>query len=334
MKPWLFSFFLFFSVFTWASEEIPLTPSKFQSVGDEYRIAVGKEVYSFPVVDPEMAESYMQLKDSEKQQFQKQRLEFLKSAAQSLSTVRYGLGLGAITKDRILFWRDTTHEKKLSLPERSSLITQFVLSSIDRQLWTQAPLVARATEFGVNVSLGLGAEGGVMKKGYGGQLDIGMSFGFNSESKSFVFQIYRNIEKFNNTIMGAMGYLGIAGKVGIMISNRTPQETMKPLSGSTFYPPGVPAYLSETPKMFSSGMSSGLGLPPPPFGDFLTVTNDLNHRTLLRVTVSPLVKGFIRVSIGANLDWMRLWLEPILEIAQRIQQRMTGTRLCRRVFIP
>ncbi|MCE3010600.1 MAG: hypothetical protein LW875_08305, partial [Proteobacteria bacterium] len=266
MVGWLLSFFLFFSIFAGASEEIPLTPSTFQTVGDEHRILIGKEVYSFPVVDSLSAEVYLQLSDSEKQDFQKHRLEFLKKSAQSLSSVRYGLGLGAITKDKILFWRDKSDEKKLSFGDRSTYITQFVLSSIDRQLWSQAPLVARATEFGVNASLGLGAEGGVMNKGFGGQFDIGISFGFNRESKSFVFQIYQNLEKFNSTKMGAMGYLGVAGKLGIMISNRTPGEATKPLSGSTFYPPGVPAYFSETPHMFSSGMSSGLGLPPPPFG--------------------------------------------------------------------
>ncbi|MCE3009778.1 MAG: hypothetical protein LW875_04105, partial [Proteobacteria bacterium] len=69
------------------------------------------------------------------------------------------------------------------------------------------------------------------------------------------------------------------------------------------------------------------------FGDFLTVTNDLHHRILLRVTVSPIVKGFIRVSTGVNLDWMRLWLEPVRDYAQRIQHSMNGPRLCRRVFI-
>ncbi|MFN7823766.1 MAG: hypothetical protein ACK5P6_00225 [Pseudobdellovibrionaceae bacterium] len=158
-------------------------------------------------------------------------------------------------------------------------------------------------------------------RGFGGQFDLGISFGYNRESKAFVFQIYRNIEKFNNTKMGAMGYFGVAGKLGIMISHRSPQEMMTPLIGSTFYPPGVPAYLSETPHMFSSGMSTGLGLPPPPFGDFLTFTNDLHHRTVLRV------------GVGVNLDWMRLWLEPVLDYAQRIQQSMTGTRLCKRVFI-
>jgi hypothetical protein len=54
----------------------------------------------------------------------------------------------------------------------------------------------------------------------------------------------------------------------------------------------------NSPEYFAAGFSSSLGLPPPPLADLMTFTNKFERHSLIRVTVSPLVKGFIRLELG------------------------------------
>jgi hypothetical protein len=133
-----------------------------------------------------------------------------------------------------------------------------------------------------------------MKKGAGGAEEVGFSLAFNKTQKAFVFEIFHNSEKFDNT-KAAVSVIGIVGKAGMTMGHREGAETIR---GSSFYPPAVPGYSMSSPEVFSAGASSSLGFPPPPLADLLTFTNQFQRQALLRVTVSPLVKGFVRIHVG------------------------------------
>lgn len=68
--------------------------------------------------------------------------------------------------------------------------------------------------------------------------------------------------------------------------------------GSTFYPPAFPGSTSYGPDMYAAGMSSGVGFPSPPLGDLLTFTNSYKRTALIKISVSPMVKGFVRIRVG------------------------------------
>ncbi len=254
-------------------------------------------------VDP--MQSFNQLSDEQKSRFQESRLVFLKNAARILSSTKFVLGAGSLVGDGLSFVKikvkqafgkevETSEKVRRSFGERSNQAVQSALKGIDYKLWSQAPMVIDSSEFGLSLSLGIVAETGVQKKGGGGAEEIGISLAMNKKSKAFVFEIFHKSEKFDNT-KAAISVLGVVGKAGMTMGSRNGAETMK---GSSFYPPAVPGYSSASPEFFSAGFSSSLGFPPPPLADLMTFTNKFERHTWIRVTVSPVVKGFVRVQFG------------------------------------
>lgn len=250
-------------------------------------------------------ESYERMSDEQKVQFQAARILFLKNAARILSSTKFVLGAGTLVGDGFSFVKvkvkkafgkeaEATEKVRRSFMERSNGAVQSALKGIDYKLWSQAPMVVDSSEFGLSVSLGIVAETGVMKRGAGGAEEIGINLAVNKKNKAFVFEIFHNSEVFDNT-KAAISVLGLVGKAGMTMGSRQGAETLK---GSSFYPPAVPGFSSASAEYFNAGFSSSLGLPPPPLADLMTFTNKFERHVWIRVTVSPVVKGFVRVQFG------------------------------------
>lgn len=314
-----------------ATVEFAIPQGQARRVDDELVIRLDNTYYRVPYFLQEAHEraNFDAMTEPMKAKFLMNRDLFFQNAAKVLHTLDWAIGIGSVTKEKILFFKrkEKTNE---AFKERKSRIVMAILSGMNKQLWHDAPVVGNANEFALSASVGLGLEGGALKKGWGGQVDLGITMGVNKTQKAFVFQIFRNLEKFSSTLMPAMIYAGLVGKAGIQIIENTKGgiETRK---GTTFYPPAAPGFLTETPSMASSGVSSGIGFPPPPIADLLTFTNELDHKALLRVVVSPTLKGFVRVYIGLDLKSIGVVLAPIRLLIDSIQYRL-ATPSCHRIY--
>lgn len=298
-------------------------------------IQVGKSLYlvNEPNSGSEDRTEFEALPEASRQRFSKNRLVFLKTVARALHLTKYGFGIGTIVKDKIKFViqsvrpskknqiadanedvgsRDLFTEQEVArstLKERSNEVIQNVLASLDRKLWQQAALFSNSNEFGVMAAGGLELIAGKRDKGWGGLLDFGISIGFNIETRSLVIQIFSDYERYRSSLMPAVFIAGLVGKSGLYIASLKTGELSH--QGTSFYPPMVPGFSSSTPKVFMSGLSSGLTWPPSPIGDALTYTNTLDQAVLLRLTISPMTKGFVRIQSGLGSAIARIVIQPV-----------------------
>lgn len=284
------------------------------------------------------------LSPERQQKFKEMRLHFLANAARILSASKFVFGAGSLVGDGFSFVTmkvkkafnksgssdATSLSQQRSFQERSQQTIYAVLKGLDYKLWSQAPLVIDSNEFGVSVSLGLLAESGILRYGGGGAEEVGISFAFNKSDRAFVFEIFHNSENFDNT-KAAISVLGVVGKAGFTLGRRQGAETLR---GSSFYPPAVPGYSASSPEYFSVGFSSSLGLPPPPLADLLTFTNQFDRKALIRVTVSPVVKGFIRLQFGDMKGSLHLVAMRFVDVYRAISDKVIklGRQRCGPVF--
>lgn len=316
---------------------------------------------------PTEKENYEALSEDDKKIFEENRRNFMTQLLKALSVLKYGFGMGSLVKDRISYINQSRKEAGLerkfealpataqadalaalersqeerlrmaeesfarSMKTRSQDAVQAILRSVDGQLWNQAPLFTRANEFGFILSGGVVALGGIQDKGgWGGLFDLGISIGYNRESKALAIQIFRDLERFESTKMKAVFVAGALAKAGFYMANQRSGELAR--KGHSFYPPMVPGFTSSTPSLFETGLSSGLTWPPSPVGDLLTYTNALDSKVALRFTISPMLKGFVRIETGFDRSSLKLFLHPIDSIMNLIKAKKAGAMSCHAVF--
>lgn len=284
-------------------------------------------------------EPYESLSEERRQKFQEVRLSFLTSAARVLNSTKFVLGIGSLVGDAMSFIKvvvnkargkeDKFTRQTRTFNERKHQVIQAILTGIDMKLWHQAPLVIDSNQFGASASIGLLAETGVLRSGGGGAEEVGVSFAYNKTSREFIFEIFHNSERFDNTRM-AVSVVGLVGKVGM---NMASHNGTKAIKGSSFYPPAVPGFSSTSSNYFAAGFSSSLGLPPPPISDLLTFTNNFERNVMIRVTVSPVVKGFVRLQFGDIKGSMRLVVMRFVDVYRAISDKvLMRRRACGPVF--
>lgn len=289
---------------------------------------------------PEAEREFNGLSSEEKEKFLKNRSLILTQATKALSKMRVGFGTGKILNNEIRYQLRKSHldwslnmirqmpdqisfqeqmvlhdfykaaldaevkaaeeRAQKSFREYGNELIQGYLEAIDKQIWSQSPLVANSNEFGIIATGGIMALGGYRtesgSRGLGGLYDIGFSLGINTQTKATVFQIIRDFEKFKSTTMPATGAAGLFFKVGVFIANH--QEGRNQASGTSFYPPMIPTFTSSTPQLYIVGANTtvpGLAIPPSPISDAMTYTNTLSHRKLLRITVSKIHPYYVHV---------------------------------------
>ncbi len=293
------------------------------------------------IEDVNPLEPYEKMEAESKEKFNKMRVVFLENAAKALHKTQFAMGAGSIIGDSFQFVKvkamkimgkdvDMSDNLPRTFKQRSEQGVQSLLKSINYKLYTQAPLLIDANEFGLSLSVGIVAEAGISKKGGGGAEEIGLSLAYNKSQKAFVFELFHNSEKFNNS-KSFVSVLGIVAKLGTSIGVR---EGAKVIKGSSFYPPMIPGFSSNSSNYFVTGFSSSLGLPPAPLADMLTFSNDFERTPLVRITVSPLVKGFIRIQVGPLDNVVRVLVTRVVDslssITKVVQSYKRGS--CGQVF--
>ena len=328
-------------------------------------VKVGKTHYT--VVDPSgsQRENYELLPEKDKQSFHRNRKLFLSQVARALSSIKLGFGFGTLIKDHIDYHIQNLQEAevqnqalaiqggveadykaavsqnreallaeqderiKKTLNARSVEFVQSAMSGIDQLLWIQAPIFSNANEFGVVAAMGVEAIAGVRGKGgWGGLLDLGISIGFNRDTQALVVQVFREVEQYKTTTMSVVALAGFVTKDGIYIANQLPGKLGH--EGVSFYPPMAPGYSSITSDSIMAGFSSGLTWPPSPLGDMLTYTNSLDQNMILRVTVSKLNPGFLRVESGLAADLYKMVVagpKAALEQMQKLFGKKAATEV-------
>ena len=292
---------------------------------------------------PQMIRVQSELNADDYQSFLKTRTDFLQQAKKALQALKYGFGFGVVIKNHFKFrserkmtekliadaqnWNSSDRDdlllaiqrseselleknnrlKNLTLTEKSNQVIAGILQSLDHQLCNQASVVAHANEFGMVAALGVQAEGGsrAKVKGWGGLTDFGISIGYNRDDKSLAIQVFHEFEKFQSTQMPMVMIAGAVAKAGFYIANQGQELSAY---GTSFYPPMAPGFSTSTNHSFMAGFSSGLTWPPSPLGDMLTYSNKLAQTTLIRMTFSPLTKGFVRIQSGALKQLINLSL--------------------------
>lgn len=258
--------------------------------------AEGREI---PNVDPSLP--YRSLSESDKVEFAKRRQLFLQYLAITLVRTRFALGTGIILKDSFNFIRErlTGRVSSVEAPfgQRIDLVIQSILQSVDYKLWYQAPLLVRANEFGVSMAIGPSAITGIRHNGVGGNEEIGITFAINVDRRAGVFEFFHNSESYSQSL-AALSVVGLQGKLGLSIRSVSHRKPMKTQMGESFYPPAFPGFQTQSSDLYVSGLSSAWGLPPPPFADMLTVTTKFEKNAWVRIMVSPVVRGYVRLYFG------------------------------------
>lgn len=255
-------------------------------------------------------EAYQSLSAEQKQAFLQERVLFLKKTASVLQGTSYLSGMGSLISDKLTFLGQKAKSvftaaelnakvpgESISFKQRREQAIQNMLQAIDYKLWYQAPLFIASNEFGLQGHIGIVAVRGMQRKGSGGAEFLGISLGYNKTQKALVFEIYHNSERFDNT-RAAVGVVGLNFFAGPFFSARDARTPAKTLKGFTFYPPVAPAASQSGPDIFSAGVATGFGFPPPPIADMYTWTDSFERRTIVRVSVSAIVPGFFRMHVG------------------------------------
>lgn len=293
---------------------------------------------SLEEIDP--LQPYESMTPESQKKFQDMRVLFLSNAARILSSTSVVFGVGSLVGDALSVVKNGAMKvigkgkqeepkEKRSFQQRRQDAVAAILKGIDYKLFSQAPLVIESNEFGLSASVGIVAETGVLRKGGGGAEELGFSLAYNKKNRAFVFELFHNSEVFDNT-KAAVSVVGVVGKAGISLGRREGADTIK---GSSFYPPALPGYSSASPDYFSAGLSSSLGLPPPPLADLLTFTNKAERHNWVRITVSPVVKGFVRLQIGDVRGSFKLVAMKFVDLYNAIANKVNSSRrACGPVF--
>lgn len=343
-------------------------PSQIEvSVSNSVHIQLKKSSYLVHAPDQLKQEFALSLPAGEYKKFLHNRNFFLTHAAKALQSLKWGFGIGSILKNHFQYRAEINNHKQLfqmsknldesarsdvlnsiqiatseseerreldkqkTFSQKSDEVILKILHSIDAQLWNQAPIVANSNEYGMLLSVSAQIEGGRAEKGWGGLTDIGISLGYNRDEKSLAIQIFQNLEKYKSTEMPAVFVAGFSTKAGFYMANQNEKLNSK---GSSFYPPFIPAFSISTDRSFMSGFSTGLpflNFPPSPIGDILTYVNSMRQSVLLRLTLSPLTSGFVRVNSGPIQAALKYTMESVKSATESVRLSFSKNK-CATIF--
>ncbi len=290
-------------------------------------------------INSELQSQFENLSETEQSQFLEKRKNILNGLEATLTKARFIFYMTDLLKSgasglKDLVMYDSTadgpsdeikemiridqqnHPEKYKNKNRAARISEKIRSIIhatDTKLWSQSPLVANANQFSFLFAAGLQAEGGTNSKKWGGFYDLGFSLGYNTDTNAVVFQIFRNRESFESTLMPGLAVGGLVVKVGPHMSRSNHNSELE-TKGFSFYPPFVPGYQSTTKESYAFGFSSGLTWPPSPFGDMLTYTNALDHKVILKISFSKTFLGFVRVQTNFKSSSIKIVQKKLNEL--------------------
>ncbi len=318
---------------------------------------VAQASYEKIQIDSELQTQFQNLSEKEQSQFLEKRSVILQKLESGLKKSRWvfyltdfiSSGLKGL-KDTILFdsvaeepsdeikemirLDQEQHPEKYVDKKISARVDEkikSILKATDLKLWSQSPLIANSNQFSMIAAIGLIAEGGTTAHPWGGLYDLGLTIGYNTDSKAAIFQIFRSRESFKSSLMPALAVGGVVVKVGPQISHTRVDGGLR-TAGESFYPPVVPGYQSSTNESFSFGFSSGLTLPPSPIGDMLTYTNALDQKIILKISFSKTYLGFIRVKMDLSSDTLKFVQQKFTDLFKTRPQGALAANSCHALF--
>lgn len=250
----------------------------------------------------------------------------------------YAAGTMGLTDDWILerdAWRaekDRLTEKR-SIRERSYKIIEKILLSINKTMWSQAPLAARSQEFGMIFTINAASAIGFGHQALGGSVGLGVSLGYNKNTRSLVFEIVQDAERVQHALP-TVGVIGFIAKLGFYMS--AADHRLAPgiaLPATSFYPPVAPAFTTTGPEKFIAGVNGSLTLPPSPIADVFSWTSSSKTTTLVRIAVSPMFKGFVKFQVNREGGPIGAIIKTVEAAHDWITTRIAKHRgLCRSVY--
>lgn len=294
--------------------------------------------YLIPSPSKESLADFNNLSPEIQQRFLEKRLKFLLIMTKTINAFKYGLGAGSLVKDKLKFRKqiesldpnEQAELENLTFRLRSNNAVLNLLKSFDKFLWSKQEFISHANEIGFVASANVIGLGEVNKFKGGGNFGLGISIGINIEKKSVVFQFFRNIEKYQSTILKAVGVVGAVGKAGIyMVADH---QKLYKSNGYSFYPPVAPGFFSETPDKFITGMSTGLTLPPTPVADVLTYTNSFDDKTLFKMEFSAVNKYFVQVQAMDPTELVQIKATPLSLLMHNLRVNSFNAKACVHLF--
>lgn len=299
----------------------------------------------------EQLEFYNALSDADKAKFHHKRILGLNILARGLSTIKKGLGIGAMVKDKVMFWK---HKKeKTSLTERSDKVVEGILRSFDAKAWESAPVFADLKEMGftgtgqIVAAVGTNKQVGIHKKvagknvdvvvpelKSGGAIGIGFTIGINFEQRSLMFQLFQANERLKEVYLPLV-YLAGNVKGGLYFSSST-EKLYSSSKGEGFYPFAVPGYSESAPSKKSFGGTMAFGLPTSPLDSGITFKTSMDEKSYLSIRISPFTWKFIGVSIRNPVGLIKIGVMNFPKIFlefKKIFQQFYYARSCQGLFI-
>ena len=299
----------------------------------------------------EKLEYYNELSDADKEKFHQKRILGLNILARGLSTIKKGLGIGAVMKDKIMFWK---HKKESTpLTERSEKIVEAILRSFDAKAWESAPVFADLKEIGftgtaqVVAALGTNKRLDIHKevKGKkvdvvvpelksGGAIGVGFTIGINFDQRSLMFQVFQSNERLKEVYLPLV-YLAGNLKGGLYFSSST-DKLYSSNKGEGFYPFAVPGYSESAPNKKSFGGTMAFGLPTSPLDTGLTFKTSMDEKSYLKIRISPFTWKFIGISVRNPMGLIKVGVMNIPKIFlefKKIFQQFYYARSCQGLFI-
>jgi hypothetical protein len=305
--------------------------------------------YTFPILseNAEWLQQFYNLSAESQGKFQEQRGFLLTRAAAILDHSQLTLGLGSLVKNKItqIFKRgqkpkqpmDQLAEQSLKIEgshsrsaqtvrERGQAIASRILTALDARLWQQSPIVARQNEVSFSMTVNLVGMAGVGNKVGGGSAGLGVSIGYNRDSKAVVFEVFTELERMEKSFTPTF-LAGITPKFGLRISDKHDGAVSTGQSGHSVYPPGAPGYMLNHSDQVEMGMNTSFMAFPPMVGDLFSYINKNTRQLLVRVSISPALSKFVQFQTGIVGLPRAVW-NSITAVANSVQQR--STQLCRR----
>lgn len=156
-----------------------------------YHLGLVEEDFSF----------FKKLSSEEQEKFLNKRQKILAKFVSILSVTKVFVGFGAVVKNKLTFWKPEQRSISEVYRTSSHVVTEKILTEIDRQLWQTAAVVAGSNETSFVISPRLVAGLGFGSKGFVPNVGLGLAFAINHERNEFVFEIFSALGKFEKTLL-------------------------------------------------------------------------------------------------------------------------------------
>lgn len=241
-------------------------------------------------IDSGAVSKMREMTSDQQKNFQDIRLNILQRMAGILDSQSLTIGVGIATKNKLmgLFKKKDPTAVPQSVRELGMLSIDKILNSLNAKFWSESAKIADSKEvtFFMNpagqFSISMG------KFGMGRAAGVTFAIGYNKTTDLLFLDILGNMDKIRS---GFVVFGGLKVLTGFHFdSSETANTRFKTQTGETFFPIILPAWEATGKDFYSFGVSTAIGLPPPPITDLFTYKMDTKRTRLLRlgITTVPL----------------------------------------------